>query len=118
MIPFIEVARRDIGQAWKKYYPWPESYTRYIQYVWSRYQANICMFSPIHFDTPAQSIPVEDWNAAANLVIERFGRPPFGTPAGTNSNPSSLQNWGHTTRPAGSTFIRSETGAPTTCTST
>jgi hypothetical protein len=98
MIPFIEVARRDIGQAWKRYYPWPDSYTRYIQYVWSRYQANICMFSPIHFDTPAQSLPVEDWNAAANLVIDRFGRPPFGTLAGTNSNPSSLQNWGHTDR--------------------
>jgi len=95
MVPFIEVARRDIGQAWKKYYPWPESYTRYIQYVWSRYQANICLFSPIHFDTPAQSIPVEDWNAAANLVIARFGHPPFGTLAGNNSNPSSLQNWGH-----------------------
>jgi hypothetical protein len=98
MIPFIEVARRDIGQGWKRYYPWPDSYTRYIQYVWSRYQANICMFSPIHFDTPAQSIPVEDWNTAANLVIERFGHPPFGTLAGTNSNPSSLQNWGHTDR--------------------
>lgn len=98
MIPFIEVARRDIGQVWKKYYPWPESYTRYIQYVWCRYQANICLLSPIHFDTPAQSIPVEDWNAAANLVIERFGEPPFGTLAGTNSNPSSLQNWGHTDR--------------------
>jgi hypothetical protein len=95
IIPFIEVARRDIGQGWKKYYPWPDSYTRYIQYVWSRYQANICLFSPIHFDTPAQSIAVEDWNAAANLVIEKYGRPPFGTLAGTNSNPSSLQNWGH-----------------------
>ena len=98
MIPFIEVARRDIGQGWRRYYPWPESYTRYIQYVWSRYQANICLFSPIHFDTPAQSIPVEDWNAAANLVIEQFGHPPFGTLAGTNSNPSSLRNWGHTDR--------------------
>ncbi|MCH5376432.1 MAG: DUF4038 domain-containing protein [Planctomycetes bacterium] len=98
MIPFIEVARRDIGQAWKRYYPWPESYTRYIQYVWSRYQANICLFSPIHFDTPAQSIPTEDWNAAANGVIDRYGRPPFGTLAGTNSNPSSLLNWGHVTR--------------------
>ena len=96
MIPFIEVARRDIGQGWKKYYPWPDSYTRYIQYVWSRYQANICLFSPIHFDTPAQSIATEDWNAAANLVIDKYGRPPFGTLAGTNSNPSSLQNWGHT----------------------
>ena len=98
MIPFIEVARRDIGQGWKRYYPWPDSYARYIQYVWSRYQANICLFSPIHFDTPAQSIAMEDWNAAANLVIDRYGHPPFGTPAGTNSNPSSLQNWGHTDR--------------------
>jgi hypothetical protein len=98
MIPFIEVARRDIGQGWKTYYAWPESYTRFIQYVWSRYQANICLFSPIHLDTPAQSIATEDWNAAANLVIEKYGHPPFGTLAGTNSNPSSLQNWGHTDR--------------------
>jgi hypothetical protein len=95
MVPFIEVARRDIGQAWKKYHRWPQSYTRYIQYVWSRYQANICLFSPIHFDTPAQSISTQDWNAAANLVIQNYGDPPFGTLAGTNSNPSSLQNWGH-----------------------
>jgi len=95
MIPFIEVARRDIGQAWKKYHSWPDSYARYIEYVWSRYQANVCLFSPIHFDTPHQSITTEAWNAAANLVIDRFGRPPFGTLAGTNSNPSSLQNWGH-----------------------
>ncbi|MHB8899771.1 MAG: apiosidase-like domain-containing protein [Thermoguttaceae bacterium] len=98
MVPFIEVARRDIGQAWRRHYPWPDSYTRYIQYVWSRSQANICLFSPIHLDTPAQSIPVEDWNAAANLVIQKYGHPPFGTLAGTNSNPSSLQNWGHTDR--------------------
>jgi hypothetical protein len=98
MIPFIEVARRDIGQGWKRYYPWPDSYARFIQYVWSRYQANICLFSPIHFDTPAQSIATEDWNAAAQMVIDEFGHPPFGTLAGTNSNPSSLQNWGHTDR--------------------
>jgi len=98
MVPFIEVARRDIGQGWKKYYPWPDSYTRYIQYVWSRYQANVCLLSPIHLDTPAESIPVEDWNLAANRVIETFGPPPFGTLAGTNSNPSSLRNWGHVDR--------------------
>jgi hypothetical protein len=96
MIPFIEVARRDIGQAWKKYYPWPESYARYIHYIWSRYQANNCLFSPIHFDTPAASITGEDWNSAANSVIDRYGHPPFGTLAGTNSNPSSLVNYGHT----------------------
>ncbi len=95
IMPFIEVARRDIGQIWKKYYPWPASYTRYIQYVWSRYQANICFFSPIHFDTPSKSIAASDWNDAANGVIRDYGPPPFGTLAGTNANPSSLRNWGH-----------------------
>ena len=93
-IPFIEVARRDIGPIWKKYHQWPESYTRYIQYVWSRYQANICFFSPIHLDW-AGSLPPADWNLAANKVIEKYGPPPFGTLAGTNSNPSSLHNFGH-----------------------
>jgi len=97
-VPFIEVARRDIGQGWKKYHRWPESYTRYILYVWSRYQANICLLSPIHFDTRGSSIPAEDWNLAANRVIEKYGPPPFGTLAGTNSNPSSLQMYGHVDR--------------------
>ncbi len=97
-VPFIEVARRDIGQAWKRYYPWPESYVRYIQYVWSRYQANICLFSPIHFDYTGETIAAEDWNAAANRVIDEYGPPPFGTLAGTNPSGSSLRNWGHTDR--------------------
>jgi len=94
-IPFIEVARRDIGPAWKKYYQWPESYTRYIQYVWSRYQANICFFSPIHFDWDG-SLPADDWNLAANKVIEKYGPPPFGTLVSCNPTGSSLENFGHT----------------------
>jgi hypothetical protein len=97
-VPFIEVARRDIGQAWKKYYPWPESYVRYIEYIWSRYQANICLFSPIHFDYDRETIPADDWNTAANKVIDEYGHPPFGTLAGTNPTGSSLRNWGHTDR--------------------
>ncbi len=95
-VPFIEVARRDIGQAWKKYYPWPQSYTRYIEYIWNRYQANICLFSPIHFDSSGETIPASDWNTAANQVIDDEGAPPFGTLAGTNPTGSSLSNWGHT----------------------
>ena len=94
-IPFTEVARRDIGPAWKKYYQWPESYTRYIQYVWSRYQANICFFSPIHFDWDG-SLPADDWNLAANKVIEKYGPPPFGTLVSCNPTGSSLENFGHT----------------------
>ncbi|MFZ5830709.1 MAG: DUF4038 domain-containing protein, partial [Planctomycetota bacterium] len=95
LVPFIEVARRDIGQAWKRFYPWPESYARYIHYIFSRYQANICLLSPIHFDTPALTIPAADWNDAANYYMERYGLPPFGTMLGTNANPSSLENYGH-----------------------
>ncbi len=95
-VPFIEVARRDIGQAWKKFYPWPESYVRYIEYIWSRYQANICLFSPIHFDYDRETIAADDWNAAANQVVDTYGLPPFGTLAGTNPTGSSLHNWGHT----------------------
>jgi len=69
-VPFIEVSRRDIGQGWKKYYEWPGSYTRYIKYIWSRYQANICLFSPIHLDWTGATIPPEEWNDAANKVAK------------------------------------------------
>lgn len=94
-VPFIEAARRDIGQLWQRYYPWPDSYARYVHYVWSRYQANICLFSPIHYDWSGYSIPAEVWNDATMTVIHNYGYPPFGTLLGTNANPSSLENWGH-----------------------
>ncbi|TFG67445.1 MAG: DUF4038 domain-containing protein, partial [Anaerolineales bacterium] len=94
-IPFIEVARRDIGQLWRRYYPWPDSYSRFIHYVWARYQANLCFYSPIHFDWAGLSIPAEEWNKAAVAVMETYGLPPFGTLLGTNASPSSMINWGH-----------------------
>ncbi|MBI4877837.1 MAG: DUF4038 domain-containing protein [Acidobacteria bacterium] len=93
-IPFLEVARRDVSTVWKKYYPWPDSYARYIQYVFSRYQANNMLLSPIHFDTPSQSIPAREYSPAVNLAYARTGPPPFGTLVSTNSNPSSLVNFG------------------------
>ncbi|MGC9348871.1 MAG: DUF4038 domain-containing protein [Anaerolineae bacterium] len=94
-VPFIEAARRDIGQLWKRFYPWPDSYARYVQYVWARYQANICFYSPIHFDSPVLSIPADEWNRAAMTVRDAYGLPPFGTLLGTNASPSSMINWGH-----------------------
>ncbi len=93
-IPFIEVARRDTGQCWKKFYSWPDSYARYIQYVWFRYQANNCVFSPIHFDIDQDTIPASDYNAAVQLVMTKFGPPPYGTLLSANSNPSTLVNFG------------------------
>jgi len=94
-VPFIEPARRDVGLAWKKYYPWPNSYSRFVEYIWSRYQANICLLSPLHFDNKATTLPPDEWNRAFNAVIDEYGHPPFGTLAGNNSYISSLHLWGH-----------------------
>jgi hypothetical protein len=50
-VPFIEVSRRDESESCRKYYNWHESYSRYIAYVFSRYQANNTVLSLIHLDT-------------------------------------------------------------------
>jgi Protein of unknown function (DUF4038)/Domain of unknown function (DUF5060) len=55
-VPFIEVSRRDASECWRKYYNWHESYSRYIEYVFSRYQANNAVLSPIHLDIIQESI--------------------------------------------------------------
>jgi hypothetical protein len=93
-IPFIEVSRRDASELWKKYYSWPESYARFIQYVWSRYQANNTVLSPIHLDIIQESITVPDFMSAIDLVLKKYGPPPFGTLLSANANPSTLANWG------------------------
>lgn len=94
-VPFIEPSRRDIGVVWKKFHDWPESYELYIQYIWSRYQANNCIFSPIHYDWNARTIPPEEYNVPANKVVDDYGRPPFGTLVTLNSPGSSLRAFGH-----------------------
>jgi hypothetical protein len=95
-IPVIEVARRDLTSAWAKYYEWPDSYSRYIEYIWSRYQANNCLYSPVHYDYPVMTATTKQLNQAANRVIEKFGAPPFGTLASCNASVSSLLNFGGT----------------------
>ena len=93
-VPFIEVSRRDASLCWKKYYAWPDSYARFIQYVWSRYQANNTVLSPIHLDIISESVGPTDYLAAIRVVMDRFGPPPFGTLLSANANPSTLENWG------------------------
>ncbi|HEY1804149.1 MAG TPA: DUF4038 domain-containing protein [Terracidiphilus sp.] len=93
-IPFIEVSRRDASELWKKYYAWPESYARFIQYIWTRYQANNTVLSPIHLDIVQESITVPDFMKAIDLVLTKYGPPPFGTLLSANANPSTLVNWG------------------------
>jgi hypothetical protein len=93
-IPFIEVSRRDASLCWKKYYSWPDSYARFIQYIWSRYQANNTVFSPVHLDIISESVGPEDFLAAIRMVMENYGPPPFGQLLSANANPSTLENWG------------------------
>ena len=94
-VVFIEVSRRDMSKAWKKFYDWPDSYARYIQYIYARYQANACLFSPIHFDYEGYSLTSREFNAASNMVLDKYGAPPFGTLQGTNASPSTLCNFGN-----------------------
>jgi hypothetical protein len=93
-VPFIEVSRRDASECWKKYYSWPDSYSRFIEYIWSRYQANNTVLSPIHLDIIQESITVPDFVNAIDLVMKKYGPPPFGTLLSANANPSTLVNWG------------------------
>jgi hypothetical protein len=92
--PIIEVARRDATACWARYYAWPDSYSRFIQYVWGRYQANHCLYSPVHYDWVDMTASPRQLNQAANRVIEKWGRPPFGTLVSCNSSISSLVNFG------------------------
>ncbi len=52
------------------------------------------MLSPIHLDIIKESVTVPDFLAAINLVLHKFGPPPFGNLLSANANPSTLVNWG------------------------
>lgn len=93
-VPFIEASRRDAGQAWKKFYDWPGSYARYVQYLFARLQANNAILSPIHYDYFAQTITAREYNEPIEAMLGRYGRPPFGTLLSANPNPSTLVNFG------------------------
>jgi hypothetical protein len=93
-VPFIEVSRRDAGLCWYKYYGWPDSYVRFIQYIFARYQANTTVLSPIHLDIIDETVSPGDYTAAIRAMESKFGPPPFGTLLSANANPSTLENWG------------------------
>jgi hypothetical protein len=93
-VPFIEVSRRDAGLCWYKYYGWPDSYVRFIQYIFARYQANNTVLSPIHLDIIDETVSPDDYTSAIHVMEKKFGPPPFGTLLSANANPSTLENWG------------------------
>jgi len=93
-VAFIEASRRDASMVWSMYYKWPDSYTCYIQYIFSRYQAYNVVLSPIHLDIIDESVGPADYTKAINAREEQFGPMPFGTLLSANANPSTLENWG------------------------
>lgn len=92
--PFLETLRRDSTQAWYNYYPWPDSYVRYVTYIFARYQANSMIYSPMHFDAPVDSIHPREFNKVLDVIIDRYGIPPFGTLLSANAGPSTLSHFG------------------------
>jgi hypothetical protein len=93
-IPFIEASRRDASLVWSKYHKWPDSYARYIHYIWARYQAHNAVLAPVHLDIIMGSIRPAQYMEALQYVFDRWGKPPFGTILSANAHPSTLENWG------------------------
>lgn len=93
-VPFIEIIRRDITRLWKNYFEWPDTYARYMLYIFARYQANNVMLSPIHFDGYGYCLEPWEFNEPANIVVKDYGVPAFGQPIGTNASSSTLHNYG------------------------
>lgn len=93
-VPFIEVSRRDAGLLWYKYYGWPDSYTRFMQYIFSRYQAYNTVLSPIHLDIIDETVSPDDYTNAIHVREKKYGPLPFGNLMSSNANPSTLENWG------------------------
>jgi hypothetical protein len=93
-VPFIEASRRDASMLWSKYYDWPGSYTRFVQYIYSRYQAYNTVLSPVHLDIIDLTISPDEYSAALKVMEQENGPPPFGNLLSANANPSTLENWG------------------------
>jgi hypothetical protein len=93
-VAFIEASRRDASPAWAKYYKWPDSYARYIQYIFSRYHANNTVLSPIHLDWIHDTVRPEKFQEAIDLVLKKYGPPPFGTLLSANTTISTQVDWG------------------------
>ena len=60
-----------------QYYGWPDSYARFIQYIFARYQANNAVLSPIDLDIIDETVSPDDYTAAIHSVEKKFGLPPF-----------------------------------------
>lgn len=96
-IAFLETVRRDHGPSWKHYFDWPDSFSRYVQYIVARYGAFNIIFSGIHLDWIPEiySLTAGEFNHALKHHHDKYGGLPYGQPYTTLINKSTLESFGH-----------------------
>lgn len=94
---FLETVRRDHGPSWKHYFDWPESFSRYVQYIISRYGAYNIIFSGIHLDwiTEDYSLSAREYNDALTYHYQKYGGLPYGQPHSILIDGSTYERFGH-----------------------
>jgi hypothetical protein len=97
-VPLLETVRRDMGPSWKAYFDFNKSYTRYVQYLISRYGAYNFIFSGIHLDwIPKEySLTADEFNKALTSHLNKYGPLPYGQPYTTLISSSTYSVFGHT----------------------
>ena len=98
-VPLLETVRRDMGPAWKAYFNFNESYSRYVQYLISRYGAYNIIYSEIHLDWIPKdySLTADEFNEALKYHLKKYGPMPYGQPVTTLISSSTYGVFGHGT---------------------
>lgn len=96
-VTFLETVRRDHGPSWQRYFDWPESYARYVQYIVARYGAYNLIFSGIHLDwiNAEFSLDPADYSAALTYHRSKYGGLPYGQPHTILIDGSTYRRFGH-----------------------
>ncbi len=96
-VPLLETVRRDMCPTWKAYFDFNESYSRFVQYLSSRYGAYNFIYSKIHLDWIPQlySITANEFNEALIYHLNKYGHMPFGQPVTTLISNSTYMQFGH-----------------------
>jgi hypothetical protein len=96
-VPLLETVRRDMCPTWKAYFDFNESFSRFVQYLISRYGAYNFIFSEIHLDwIPKEySLTADEFNEALTYHLKKYGPMPFGQPVTALINNSTYLQFNH-----------------------
>ncbi len=96
-VPLLETVRRDAGPSWSAYFNFNETFSRYVQYLISRYGASNLVFSGIHLDWIPKdfSLTAAQFNEALTYHLKKYGSPPFSQPQTVLIDRSTYEAFGH-----------------------